>query len=292
MSEGAAQERRSGSASAVPSTARPGSGRIEPAAADQTRLGIFRFGLILQFCAAGFFGLAPLLAPVDYAHALGLSGDEPYLFRLAGAATLGYAVPAVLGLLRGSWVSLRIPMATTFVFNVSAAVAGLVTIDESGLQPLSVIVAVAGSAFAAIAGYWLWRGGAWDGAASQPLERGFRMTLAGATVAATIVGGSQLLLPRSFASVFGVSAADLIIIRLAGAATLGFAIAGLLSFYENHWPAVRIQTIASIVANIAAVIASAVYIAQGGPSWLGFLLLIAAGGLVLSLTAWAARAER
>ena len=57
-------------------------------------------------------------------------------------------------------------------------------------------------------------------------------------------------------------------------------------------PLNRPRESASIVANIAAVIASAVYIAQGGPSWLGILLLIAAGGLVLSLTAWAARAER
>jgi hypothetical protein len=54
----------------------------------------------------------------------------------------------------------------------------------------------------------------------------------------------------------------------------------------------RLPRCPSIVANIAAAIASAVYLAQGGPSWLGILLLVAAGGLVLSLTAWSLRAER
>ena len=280
------------SSNAVRDTGAVASSRPTRSDADLARLAAFRAGLVVQLIAAGFFGLVPLIAPVDFAKAFGLTGAEPYLYRLAGAATVGYMAPALLGLLRGSWASLRIPMATTFLFNATAASASLVTIDESGLQPLAAVVALAASIFTAIAAYWLWRGGSPDEAGRQRLEPGFKLTLAGATVAASIIGGSALLLPRAYASFFDVSAADLIIIRLGGAATVGFALAGLLSFLIDDWPAIRTQTIASIAANIAAVIASAVYLAQGGRSWLGVLLLIAAGGLVLALTAWSARAER
>jgi hypothetical protein len=83
-----------------------------------------------------------------------------------------------------------------------------------------------------------------------------------------------------------------VIIRLAGAATLGYGVAGLLSFLTNRWRAIRVQTLAAIVANVAAAIASTVYLAQGGRSILGALFLVAAVALVLSLTAWGARAER
>lgn len=117
-------------------------------------------------------------------------------------------------------------------------------------------------------------------------------TQTAATVAASAIGLWELLLPRAFASLFDLSPADLVIIRLAGAATLGFGLAGLLSLIVDHWPAIRIQTIAAITWNVAVAIASAIYLAQGGRSILGVFLLLAAGFLVLSLTAWGARAER
>ena len=154
------------------------------------------------------------------------------------------------------------------------------------------VVVIGGGLFAAAAALQLWRAAAVSGIAGDRLEPGLRLTLAGATVAATLFAGWQLLLPRAFASFFGLSAADLVIIRLTGAATLGYALAGLLATAVDRWPAARIQTFPSISANILAAIASAIYIAQGGRSLLGPLFLLASGLLVLSLTAWAARAER
>jgi hypothetical protein len=261
---------------------------------DQAKTAVFRASLAVQLLAAGFFGLAPLLAADAFATAFQVHGDEPYLFWLAGAATLGYAAAALIGLVRGSWWSLRIAIASTFTFNLAAAAACLVTIDESGVSPLPVLVSLAASAFAAISAFWLSRdeGPLPVDAAADPLEPGFRLTQALAPVAATAVGVWQLCLPRGFADVFNVSAADLVIIRLAGAATLGYGVAGLLSFLTNRWRAIRVQTLAAIVANVAAAIASTVYLAQGGRSILGALFLVAAVALVLSLTAWGARAER
>jgi hypothetical protein len=260
---------------------------------DQARTGWFRVALFVQLLAAGSFGVAPYVAPAEFARAFNLVGDEPYLLRLAGSATIGYAAAALLGLFRPAWTSLRIPIASTFTFNLSAAAASLVTIDETGLAPLPLVVGLAAGVFAAVSGYWLWRNEGPSGRdAGEALEPGFRATQALATVAASAIGLWQLLLPRAFATFFGISGADLVIIRLAGAATLGFGVAGLLSVIVDRWPAVRVQTVSAIAANVAAAIASAIYLAQGGRSWLGVLFLVAAGALVLSLTAWAARAAR
>jgi hypothetical protein len=63
-----------------------------------------RLLLFLPVPGALGFGLGPLLAPVLMARALGYSGDDPYLTRLAGAATLGYGVALLLGLIRAGGV--------------------------------------------------------------------------------------------------------------------------------------------------------------------------------------------
>jgi hypothetical protein len=265
-----------------------------PASSDRTGLrGVgLRWLLAAELIAMLVLGLWPYLAPAEFARTFGLAGDEPYLYRLAGAAVFGYATAALAGLVRGGRPGLRIPLAALLTFGLSAVAGALASVDESGVQPLPVVLVAGGALFAAGAAMQLWRGGTLPGNVGDRLEPGLRLTLAGATVAATLFAGWQLLLPRGFASFFGLSAADLVIIRLAGAATLGYALAGLLATAVDRWPAARIQTFPSISANILAAIASAIYIAGGGRSILGPLFLLASGLLVLSLTAWAARAER
>lgn len=258
---------------------------------DQAGSPVFRALMAVQLVAAGFFGLFPFLAPGEFARAFGLVGDEPYLYRLAGAAALGYAVAALFGL-RASWRAIRVPLIATLTFNLAAVTACLVSIDEVGVQPLSGVVAVAAGTFAVLAAYWLNRD---EGARGEPRERlepGFRLTIAAGVVAAGLVAGIQLLLPNVFTDLFGLSQSDLVIVRLAGAATLGYATGGLFSILADDWRAARIQTVAAIAANVAAALASAIYIAQGGPSILGPLFLVASGGLVLALTGWGARAQR
>ena len=144
-----------------------------------------------------------------------------------------------------------------------------------------------------LAAYWLNRD---EGARGEPRERlepGFRLTIAAGVVAAGLVGRHPAAPAANvFTDLFGLSRADLVIVRLAGAATLGYATGGLFSILADDWRAARIQTVAAIAANVAAALASAIYIAQGGPSILGPLFLVASGGLVLALTGWGARAQR
>jgi hypothetical protein len=258
---------------------------------DQARDPVFRALMGVQVLAAGFFGLFPFLAPGEFARVFGLSGDEPYLFRLAGAATIGYAVAALLGL-RSSWRAIRVPLIATLTFNLAAVTACLISIDESGIQPLATLVALAAGTFALLSAYWLNRDEGPRGEPRDRLEPGFRLTIAAGVLASGLVATTQLLLPQTFVELFGLSGSDLVIVRLAGAATLGYSTGGLFSLLADDWRAARIQTVAAVAANVAAALASAIYLAQGGPSILGWLFLLASGFLVLALTGWAARAQR
>ena len=57
----------------------------------EDRLSRSESGFIVLPMAAGFvFGLLPLLVPSQFASAGGFPGNDTYVYRLAGAATLGY----------------------------------------------------------------------------------------------------------------------------------------------------------------------------------------------------------
>jgi hypothetical protein len=77
---------------------------------DQAQLPTFRALLGVQALAGVVFGLIPLLAPAQFASITGYTGDDELVYRLAGAATAGYLVAALLALTwRCSWRDLRIP---------------------------------------------------------------------------------------------------------------------------------------------------------------------------------------
>lgn len=43
--------------------------------------------LVLLIAAGGFFGLAPLVFPTQFADVSGFSGQDVFMYRVAGAAT-------------------------------------------------------------------------------------------------------------------------------------------------------------------------------------------------------------
>ena len=57
----------------------------------------FDWLLVLLVLSGAFFGLAPFLAPAQFASATGFAGTDVFLYRLAGAATFGYGVGLVIG---------------------------------------------------------------------------------------------------------------------------------------------------------------------------------------------------
>src|SRR5262249_1031197 len=82
-----------------------------------------RWALVVPLAGGAGFGLLPLLVPVQIATATGYSGDDPFVGRLAGAATFGYAVALALGIREGRWPALRAVVVATLTFNIISLIA-------------------------------------------------------------------------------------------------------------------------------------------------------------------------
>jgi hypothetical protein len=101
---------------------------------------------------SGAFGLLPLLIPVQGAQLLGFHGTDVFLIRQAGAASLGYAVMAYLGIRSGAWQEIRLPLIMALIFNGFSFIASVIALF-SGEPVLITIVIGAASLFVTIAGY-------------------------------------------------------------------------------------------------------------------------------------------
>jgi hypothetical protein len=63
------------------------------------------------------FGLVPLLVPQVFSTLFMLKGTDVFIFRQAGAATLGYAVMGFFELRSRNWQEIRWPLAMDGIFN-------------------------------------------------------------------------------------------------------------------------------------------------------------------------------
>ncbi len=259
---------------------------------DQATLPIFRILIFVQLLAAAFFGLLPYLLPGTFASAAGFTGHEPFIYRLAGAATLGYAVTALFGLVRPAWYGLRIPIVATLTFNAAAVVGSLVSLADGETQFVVLFVAIAAFAFTLIAGYWLVRDAGPADPSPAPLEPWFRAVIAVATPAAAFFGLAPLIAPGQFASIAGFSTDDIWIYRLAGAATLGYATAGVLSLRARTRDEVALQTKAALTFNALSAIAALLYVLAGGRSPVAYLIGAAATACSLAFIVWLAGGRR
>ena len=71
----------------------------------------------IAIIAASFFGTLGTFVPVATTHFFGYAGTEVFLYRLAGAATLGYAVMGLFNVRSRNWTEVRLPVLMAIVFN-------------------------------------------------------------------------------------------------------------------------------------------------------------------------------
>ncbi len=259
---------------------------------DQATLPIFRILLIVQVLAAGFFGLVPFLLPDSFASGAGFVGDEPFIYRLAGAATLGYAAVALIGSVRPTWYRLRIPVLATLTFNAAAVIGALLSLASGEMQFVVYFVAIAAFAFTVLAGYWMTRNQGPGDPAPEPIEPWFRAVIAVATLAAAFFGLAPLVAAAQFASLAGLSTNDLFIYHLAGAATLGYSVAGVASLLASSRAEIGLQVRAATVFNGLSAIAALVYLVNGGTAAVAWLILVAAAAFTAVFVLWMAGAGR
>jgi hypothetical protein len=249
--------------------------------------GLFRWLLLLLIAAGAFFGLAPFLVPGTFASATGFTGQDVFMYRLAGAATIAYAVGLGAGY-RVGWPALRIPIAATAVFNAASIGACAVAIGAGEPQIVVFVILAASLLFTAATLFYLANppagsGGVTPPAVSTELAPWVVGLFAIGAAAAAFFGLAALVAAGGFGHAVGYSGADDFVYRQGGAATLGAAVGGLLVLRSRTWEAARLPAIMAITFNGLSVIAAVLDLSNGGQP-IAWVILGAAAVVTVGMT--------
>lgn len=248
-----------------------------------------RLLLLVPLAGGVVFGVLPLLLPVELARATGYVGDDPYSGRLAGAATLGYAVALALGLREGTWTPLRITVVAVLVFNVASIYGCLAEIGAGRAQPVVYLILATSVAISLIALLLLARHS--RAAMAPDVAAWVLWVIAVATALATAFGFLPLLAPE-VGRTFGFPVTDTFVYRQGGASTLGYAAMGVLQLHSRRWEEIRLSAVMALVFNGASAIASVLALLGGESRPLIAVIALAAGAIALLTAVVISRAGR
>jgi hypothetical protein len=236
-----------------------------------------RWLLAIPLAGGTVLGLLPFLTPREFTTAVGYSGDDPVVARLAGAATFGYAVALFYGIRDGRWARLRSVVLATFVFNVVSIAACAIEVGAGRPQPIVYLITVADVVILAATLLLLIR----HGAAPQG-PRDVATYVVVLLVVATLAGavfGIAPQLPKLAGPIFGYRGTDEFLYREAGAATFGYAVMGIWELRSLRWDEMRLPMVMTFVFNVLAFIAT---LLELSPFTLG-IALVAPASLAFSI---------
>jgi hypothetical protein len=223
---------------------------------------------------------APLwILPSQFARFAGLSGDDTLIYRLGGAAMVGYALALAYALRRSEWAPIRFVVLAMYVFAAIAFLAGFVVV----VSLWAVVVAWAVAQVLV----------AHRGSVAGPRDTAtwVRIVLVLATVSAAVFGlGPQL--PGPFASLMGYKGTDEYIYRLAGATCFGYAAMGVQELRSLHWDDMRLPNVMALAFNGLAAVAALSEILFGRVTLLAILVALAAGFFTVAIAAILVRRGR
>lgn len=239
---------------------------------------LFSWLVLLLIAAGTFFGLAPFLAPSQFATAFGFAGQDTLMYRIAGAATFGYGVGLALGY-RASWPALRVAIAATGVFNLGSLFACALAIANGTNQWVVYVILLASLLFAPACLYFAMRPPNRPAPAANedhPLASWVTALFVIGTASALFFGVAALLLAGPFGHALGYPGLDDFIYRQGGAATLGAGIGGAMVLMDRRWVSARIPTVMALTFNGLSVIAVVLDIAAGTVQPIAYVILGAA----------------
>jgi hypothetical protein len=241
--------------------------------------------LVVLIAAGAVFGLGPLLVPTQFAELVGYQGRDVFLFRLAGAATFGYSVALAAGY-SSRWPALRIPFAATATFNLASILACAIAIVRGDATLVTYLILVSSVLFSSGTLYFLRNPPAearWTG--PQELAGWFVALLVVTTLAAAALGLAGLFGGGASARLLGYGGADDFVYRQAGAATLGYALAGALMLRSRSWVELRLPMLMGLVFNGLGLVAAVLEVAGGGQPVAWLILVVTAVVTALTLLA-------
>lgn len=232
---------------------------------DRARLGnLERLLLLLPIAGGLVFGVFPFLWGGAFGTLLGAPGNDSFVYRLAGAATLGYAVALLLGLRQGDWVPLRLVVIGTLTFNLASIYACLAHILTGTANLFVYLIFGTSIAITAIT-LWLLNRHAGETAGSETVSAWYVRFLVLGAVLSGAFGLLPLLMPVLGATLTGFQGTDVFLIRQGGAASLGYAVMSIAGIRSRAWTEIRLPLIMALVFNGFSFIASVIALFSGEP---------------------------
>jgi len=232
---------------------------------DETRLTTLERLLLLLPTAGGLvFGVLPLLLGGGFGAALGYPGNDSFVYRLAGAATLGYAVALILGLRQGDWAPLRIVIIGTLAFNLASIYACVVHLMAGDTYLFVYLIFGTSIANTGIT-LWLLNRHASEAQTGADVSAWYiRFLVLGAVLSGTF-GLLPLLIPVLGATLTGFQGTDVFLIRQGGAASLGYGAMSIVGIRSGKWKEIRLPLIMALVFNGFSFLASVIALFSGEP---------------------------
>jgi hypothetical protein len=232
---------------------------------DETRLTTLERLLLLLPTAGGLvFGVLPLLLGGAFGAALGYPGNDSFVYRLAGAATLGYAVALILGLRQGDWAPLRLVIIGTLTFNLASIYACIVHLMAGDTNLFVYLIFGTSIAITGIT-LWLLNRHASEAQTGADVSAWYIRFLVLGAVLSGAFGLLPLLIPVLGAMLTGFQGTDVFLIRQGGAASLGYAVMSIVGIRSGMWKEIRLPLIMALVFNGFSFLASVLALFGGEP---------------------------
>lgn len=251
-----------------------------PANEERTKLSnLERILLLLPLVGGLVFGALPFLLGGAFGKVFGYPGNDSFVYRLAGAATFGYAVALIMGLKRGDWAPLRLVVIATLTFNLASIFACVVELVAGDTNIFVYLILGTSIAITGITTWILNRHAGGEGSTLDVSPWFIRFIILG-TVLSGAFGLLPLLIPVLGAKLVGFHGTDVFLIRQAGAASLGYAVIGALGIRSGGWQERTLTMIMALVFNGLSFIASVIALFSGEP----VLITIVIGAASLFVT--------
>lgn len=230
-----------------------------------------RLALVLPLIGGALFGILPFLLGGAFGSILGYLGNDSFAYRLAGAATFGYAVALVLGIRQDKWAPLRLVIIATLTFNVASIYACVAAIASGSVNVVVYLILGTSIAITTIT-FWVLNRHKDLPAPMPDLSKRFPRSFAVGLVFSGLFGLIGLFIAAYFAQLLGFKGTELFLYRQAGAASLGYAVMALYAMRANAWIEVRLPVVMAAVFNGLSFIASVVAIVSGEPPLLAVVI--------------------
>jgi len=244
-----------------------------------------RILLLLPIAGGLVFGVFPLLLGGVFGAALGFPGNDAFVYRLAGAATLGYAVALIMGFRSGDWAPLRLVVLATLAFNLASIYACVVQLAAGETNLFIYLILGTSIAISAIT-IWLLTRHAGEGHPTADVSVWYIRFLILGTVLSGVFGLMPLLIPVFGAQLLGFHGTEVFLMRQAGAASLGYAVMGVFGIRSGAWNEIRLPLVMALIFNGFSFVASVVALFSGEPVLI--TLVIGAASLFVTIVGYMA----